>query len=222
MVVLVALMGMLVGWLLNVASAYLPRFAAVPPQLNSLPCPVILGFLGQRAASQPWFRLHLAVEWLTAAGFAWLGTRTAPADETLFLLMGFSFFMLTAVIDFKFRLVLNVVVYPAIAAALVVHITVLHSDLRGVLIGGALAFGVFYLVARLKPGELGGGDVKLAALIGLAFGFPHMLLVLLVGAGVGAGAAIILLARGSRRQHRIPYAPFLCLGAILILLYHSI
>jgi leader peptidase (prepilin peptidase)/N-methyltransferase len=68
---------------------------------------------------------------------------------------------------------------------------------------------------------VGGGDIKLAALIGFALGFPEVLWALLVGIGSGGLVALFLLwTRRGDRQTRIAYAPFLCLGAMVALLFN--
>ena len=222
-IVLLAVSGLLVGWLLNVLSDYLPRFAGVPPTTpNSLPALALFHLLDRRYYHQPWFKLHLAVELLTTAYFAWVGLYLKSSGQVLWLLAGYSFFMLIALIDIKYRLILNIVTYPAIVAVMVLQLLILQNDPRSVLLGGLLAFSVFFLVAWLKPGQLGGGDVKLAALIGLTFGFPGVLVALLVGAGAGGIAAVVLLARHASLKQQIPYAPFLCFGALAVLLYYSL
>ena len=68
-------------------------------------------------------------------------------------------------------------------------------------------------------GASGAGDVKLAAFIGVVVGFPQGLWALALGilAG-GAGALFVLITRRSGSESYIPYAPFLCLGAMLVLL----
>ncbi|MBK9613771.1 A24 family peptidase [Candidatus Amarobacter glycogenicus] len=86
-------------------------------------------------------------------------------------------------------------------------------------LGGGLALAAFVLAAWLRPGDLGGGDVKLAALIGLIFGFPGVLWPLLLGVGLGGMAAAYLLLRGYGRRYHIPYAPFLSLGVFIARLY---
>jgi leader peptidase (prepilin peptidase)/N-methyltransferase len=128
--------------------------------------------------------------------------------------------VLIAAVDAKHRLVPNAVIYPAAAAALVVSVTPQGRGIGSALLGGLFGFAPFLLAAALRPGGLGGGDVKLAAFIGLTFGFPHVLWALILGvlAG-GAAAAYLMLARGRGRAHTIPYAPFLCLGAVAALLY---
>jgi leader peptidase (prepilin peptidase)/N-methyltransferase len=123
--------------------------------------------------------------------------------------------LLIALIDLKYRLVLNLVIYPAILLMLMVHVLALHQNILQVALGGVLAFGMFALVAWLRPSQLGGGDIKLAALVGIAFGFPHVLWVLL-GAALASAAfiAYVLVTRQATLKTRMPYAPFLCAGAI--------
>jgi prepilin signal peptidase PulO-like enzyme (type II secretory pathway) len=65
---------------------------------------------------------------------------------------------------------------------------------------------------------MGAGDVKLAALIGLMVGFPRVLWALALGVLAGGVTSILLLLfrlRGLKSY--IPYAPFLCSGAIITL-----
>jgi prepilin signal peptidase PulO-like enzyme (type II secretory pathway) len=80
---------------------------------------------------------------------------------------------------------------------------------------------LFLVVMLVGRGALGAGDVKLAALIGVAVGFPEVLWALALGivAG-GVGALLILVTRRGGLKSYMPYAPFLCLGAMLVLLYY--
>lgn len=223
MVVIGLIVGLLVGWLVNVASDYLPRYATKPPVLPAMQvAPAILGVTNRERQAAPWFKLHLALEVLMAVFFGWLGLRGSFPAEALVVAIAVPLFVLIALIDLKYRLVLNVVVYPAMVLAVIAQVALLHQDVRYILVGGGLAFGVFFLAANLRPGQLGGGDVKLALLMGLMFGFPQVLFALLVGAGAGGIAAVYLLTRRAGMKHTIPYAPFLCFGAIAVLLYHSL
>ncbi len=221
MALVLAFAGLLIGWLLNMASDYLPLHGDVP-EAKRLPYPATFALLSGKRARISSFGLHLTAELLTMLAFGWLGIRFGLSGTFFILAAGFALFLLIALIDWKYRLILNSVTYPAIIAVLGLQALVLHNDIRSIIVGGMLAFGVFYMVFMLKPGQLGGGDVKLAGLIGLTFGFPQVLGALLVGAGVGGAAAGYLLLRSAGRQHRIPYAPFLCFGAIAILLYYSL
>jgi leader peptidase (prepilin peptidase)/N-methyltransferase len=97
------------------------------------------------------------------------------------------------------------------------------GDALAVLVGGAFGFAIFAAVALVRPGELGGGDVKLATWIGFVFGFPNALWALMVGVFAGGAIAVVLLAshRGDSKSE-MPYAPFLCLGALVALLYNPV
>ncbi len=129
--------------------------------------------------------------------------------------------ILVAVTDLKYRLVLNVVIYPTAALVVLWQVFGAQANLVWILIGGTFGLAMFWLVAWLRPGDLGGGDVKLAMLIGLLFGFPHVLWALLIGV-VAGGVAIgwLMIARHWQSKAQIPYAPFLCLGALIALLYN--
>lgn len=127
----------------------------------------------------------------------------------------FSFLLLIVIIDLRHHLIPNFLTYPAIALFVVVHLIGGTAETLHYLVGGATAFAIFFLTARLRPGSLGGGDIKLATLIGLAYGFPDMLLVFLVGVLAGGVVVIhMLLVQKRALASKIPYAPFLCLGAL--------
>ena len=193
--------GLAVGWLLYWCSGFLPqRLGKVLPAARAG---------GWRTAVLPG-----AVAGLTAVFCLYFG----PRQQWLALVV-YAFFLLIALIDARYRLVLNVLVYPALVLVLGYQVVMGEQPLTAVLLGGGLAFSTFALAAWLRPGDLGGGDVKLAALIGLLFGFPGVLWPLLVGVVAGGLAAGFLLLRGYGRRHHIPYAPFLCLGVFIAILY---
>lgn len=226
MMVLVGVIGWLAGWLINWASDYLPRFASTraPEKLaRPITIPALVALASGRAAWRDgWTRLHAVVEAGSAVFFGVMWWQLGATTALLFTLVGYCFFTLIAVIDFKYRLVLNVLTYPALVALLVFNLLALPEQRTAILLGGGMAFAIFFLTAWLRPGELGGGDVKLATVIGVTFGFPQMLLALLVGAGIGAGVAVMMMmTRQAGRKTRIPYAPFLCLGAMALLLSHA-
>jgi prepilin signal peptidase PulO-like enzyme (type II secretory pathway) len=168
-------------------------------------------------------RLDLGVNVLTAVLFAWVWGRPASLGESVGLSLLCSFLVLVAIIDLKYRLVLNVMVWPAAALALLIRYISPGTNILAVLLGGAFGFAIFALAAFVRPGGLGGGDVKLATLIGLVFGFPNALWALMIGIFVGGTLAIFLLLnhRGDSRSE-IPYAPFLCLGALVALYYNPV
>jgi leader peptidase (prepilin peptidase)/N-methyltransferase len=227
------LIGFGLGWLAVVLSDFAPRYAQPPP--DDLPQqwlrkPALLrfftdqnGYAGNHKAhsSHSWLMLEAGVESVLLTYGLVLGFLSgASLVWTPLVHLGIvAFLLLIALIDLKYRLVPNVLIYPALVIAALAVLLTAPERITFTLVGAGLAFGVFALTAWLQPGKLGGGDVKLAALLGIAFGFPGVLWALLVGGGVGGLIAGGLLL-SKRPVTSLPYAPFLCLGAWIALLYN--
>ena len=85
------------------------------------------------------------------------------------------------------------------------------------IIGGLSGFAVFYLISwgfeKLCGKEgLGGGDVKLAGVVGLLLGWERLLLGLLI-ATIPAAVIMLILSKGKKVENRqFPFAPFLVVG----------
>lgn len=92
--------------------------------------------------------------------------------------------------------------------------------LPGALLGGLVGGGILFMVALVSGGGMGGGDVKLAAMIGTFLGWQQMLLALFVGVLFGGLLGILLLALGLKgRKDPVPFGPFLALGGVAALLW---
>jgi leader peptidase (prepilin peptidase)/N-methyltransferase len=149
-------------------------------------------------------------------------------------------FIVLLVIDLEHGLILNKIVYPALAVALVISIFVPPSQLARIsgeaaflmnnlpqlgiaqaAIGGGVGLVVFLLVVIVSRGGMGWGDVKLAALIGLVTGYV-VFVALLIGIILGGLVAVLLLAlKIKKRKEAIPFGPFLSLATIVTLLWGS-
>jgi leader peptidase (prepilin peptidase)/N-methyltransferase len=77
-----------------------------------------------------------------------------------------------------------------------------------------IGFGVFWTIAVATGGKLGLGDAKYSVLIALSLGLYGWLTTLAVASvtGLAAGLTLVLCGRVPR-DTRIPFAPFLTLGA---------
>ena len=90
-------------------------------------------------------------------------------------------------------------------------------------IGGAIAFGAFFLIWFIVPRGMGFGDVRLAGVIGLTVGYlglVHVYLAFLSGFVLGLlfGLALMIGA-SSGRKTRIPFAPSLVAGTTIAILW---
>jgi prepilin signal peptidase PulO-like enzyme (type II secretory pathway) len=222
--------GLMLGSLLHWAADYLPRLAAdqaTRPESNPRFRPALWHLLASIVsrkrlsglAASVWF--DLAVEVFTALLFAYLWGRFGFSWRLLWLAWLCAFFILVGIVDLRYRLIPNVLIFPTAALILLLSFVYPGLDALTALLGGAVGLILFALAAWVRPGGLGGGDVKLAALIGLLFGFPHVLWALMVGILAGGVTAILLLlTRRWNPKTPMPYAPFLCLGALVALLYN--
>lgn len=143
------------------------------------------------------------------------------------------YFLLVAVMDIEHRVILHPVSIAGVILAIVSGVQ-MHgwlSTLFGGVLGGGL-MGIFYLLGlyygrwvakrnKLEQVEegLGFGDVTLSLILGLILGGTSILQGLTLGiflAGI-FGLGYLFLRRESAAQATIPYAPFLLLGAAIIL-----
>lgn len=147
------------------------------------------------------------------------------------------YFGLVAVIDLEHRLVLHPVSLAGAGLGLVVG-WLLHGFLP-TLLGGVAGFaimlglyalgGVFAKWMAKRRGEpieevaLGFGDVNLAGVCGLMLGWPGITAGLVIGILLGGGVSLaIILGQLAAKKYKpftaIPYAPFIILGTIILLL----
>jgi leader peptidase (prepilin peptidase)/N-methyltransferase len=142
--------------------------------------------------------------------------------ELLVTLVYSCIFIVLLVIDLEHQLILNKVVYPAAAVALVIDFLAPKPGIISGAIGGGVGLVLFLIPALVYPGGIGWGDVKMAALIGLVTGFPLTLVALLLAVILGALVAGLLLAlKIKKRKEAIPFAPFLSVATLVTLLWGS-
>lgn len=131
-----------------------------------------------------------------------------------------SFLIVIFVYDLKHYLILDKVIYPAIAFS---SVFLLAGGLRIFpfilsALGTAFFFWLIILVSRGK--WLGWGDVKLAFFMGLLLGWPKIILALFLANLLGAiiGLGLIAFKRKSLKS-AVPFGPFLALGTFVTLLW---
>ncbi len=247
--VIFALLGASVGSFLNVCIDRLPRGKSiVSPPSNCDSCqhrlsardlvPVFsyLWLRGRCRYCQARIPLRpLLVEILTGFLFA-LAYITFGLTARLPIVMLYTgLFIVLGIIDFEHKLILNKITLPAAIAAIIIDFLApppalipISSPFGGVVNGliGGLIGAVFILIPYLlalviyKKEAMGQGDIKLAALIGLAVGARLVLVSLLTGVLLGGLVAIGLIAlRVKGRQDQLPFGTFLAVSTIITLFY---
>ncbi len=93
------------------------------------------------------------------------------------------------------------------------------NALTGLLLGG----GLFYLIALISRGGMGGGDIKMMAKVGAFMGWKAIFLTTFIGSLSGSLVGIFLMvAKGKGRKSKIPFGPFLALGALATLFFGKV
>lgn len=159
---------------------------------------------------------------------------TALLSFSLFLRYGlswtyFSYFILVSAlvavifIDYDHQIIPDVITYPGIVlgfiSSLLLPDITYRDSLLGILVGGGTLYliGLAYLTLTKREG-MGGGDIKLLAMIGAFLGWRAMPFTILVSAFLGLVVGITAMIKtGKDAKMAIPFGPFLSIGAILYL-----
>jgi leader peptidase (prepilin peptidase)/N-methyltransferase len=164
--------------------------------------------------------IYPAVEALTALISLSLFLKYGPSLQYLIAFLFASALIVITFIDLEHQIIPDVISLPgiplfAIAAVLVMDITVVES-LIGVLIGGGVLFAIAFGYELITKREgMGGGDIKLLAMIGGFFGWKSLIFILLVSSFVGAIIGIsVILFKGQDMKYAIPFGPFLSIAAV--------
>jgi leader peptidase (prepilin peptidase)/N-methyltransferase len=127
-------------------------------------------------------------------------------------------------IDLEHHLLPNVITLPGITLGLIAS-SVLPPGIVDALIGVLAGGGILWLIGeayyRYAGHEgLGGGDVKMLAMIGAFLGWKLVILTLVLSSLAGSivGLTVIVLKRGGMK-YALPYGTFLSLGALIASLF---
>ena len=228
----VLLFGLVIGSFLNVVIARLPerrslwRPASACPACgaaiawyDNVPVLSFLALRGRcRACAVAISSRYPAVELLTGVAFlgAWLAF--GPTGRFVVAAALLATLIAIAAIDLEHQIIPDAITLPGILAGVLIGVGtgVWLDALIGVAVGG----GVFFAIILIQPRGMGGGDMKLGAMLGAFLGWKVLLFALFVAVTLGGALAITLLATGLRgRKDPIPFGPFLALGGATGLLW---
>lgn len=234
MLLFIFLLGSCLGSFLNVCIYRLPRNLSIIfpnsfcPACNSPIRPYdnipLISFLILKGRCR---KCRARISWRYPLVEALMGTITLA----LFLKLGLSplFFSILAFsaallvitfIDLDHRIIPDIISLPGMAIGIILALAgisiPIKSSLIGLLAGGGLLFIVAYVYEALTKREgMGGGDVKLLAMIGAWLGWQAVLFTLFFASLFGTiiGGTIMLIQKEGR-YYAIPFGPFLSWAAL--------
>jgi leader peptidase (prepilin peptidase) / N-methyltransferase len=236
-----ALIGLAVGSFLNVCISRLPAGRSiVRPRSACVSCRVplqwrdnipVVSFVllrGRCRACKERIRWHYPiVEILTSALFAFAYGHFGWSADLPVALAFLSALVVVTAIDLEHLIIPDVVTLPGIVAGVLASVGTGRvpwlDSILGVLVGGGVFLLIIYgtdLLGRLvrsleylRGGGMGGGDMKLGAMLGAFLGWKITLLSLLMAVLAGGALSIVLLgATRLGRKDPIPFGPFLAVA----------
>lgn len=234
-------LGLLIGSFLNVCIYRLPNEESIvtPPshcgscghQLGALDLVPVFSWLflkgkcrycGAKVSAR-----YALVELLTAGLFGILGNHYGLTLELLFMLVFTAIFLVIFFIDLDHSIIPDELVIAGFlnTGAYLgwgwITGSLLFDPLDhglGFLIGG----GLYLLLAVITKGGMGGGDIKLMAMLGAWLGTAGVLWVVLLSSNIGAVVSLGLMALKIKgRKDFIPFGPFIVIAAMLVMLYQG-
>jgi leader peptidase (prepilin peptidase) / N-methyltransferase len=166
--------------------------------------------------------LYLAVLW--RYGFCWASALYGLLISALIVI---------TFIDIDFQIIPDRITLTGIPAGLIAGSFVLPDPFlrtsslgfMSSLIGAASGFLFYYLIAYLsivimKKEGMGGGDIKLMAMVGAFLGWKAVILTTFLGSLLGSAVGIaIMIGRGKAGSVQIPFGPYLALGACICMFF---
>jgi leader peptidase (prepilin peptidase)/N-methyltransferase len=229
-VAVVALFGLVIGSFVNVVIARLPERKSLWRPGSSCPrCGVairwrdnvpVLSFVLLRGRCRA-CRVRIAwrypiVEAATAALWVAAALRFGVSAEFAVAVVLLTALVAVTAIDLSHQIIPDRITIPGIVTGALVNLFAVRVPWIDALIGIVVGGGIFFVIILVSGGGMGGGDMKLGAMLGAFLGWKVTLVALLAAVTLGGGVAVVLLLTGRvRRRDPIPFGPFLAIGGAI-------
>jgi len=234
-------LGLLIGSFLNVCIYRLPKEESIvtPPShcgacdhrlgpMDLIPVVSWLLLKGRcRYCGAKISARYALVELLTGFLFVLLGLHYVLTAELVLMLVMTSIFIAIFFIDLDHSIIPDELVIAGFISAAAYLIwgwtsgTLPFNPLdhgAGFLIGG----GIYLFLAVITKGGMGGGDIKLMAMLGFWLGASGILWIILLSSNIGAVVSLLLIAlKLKSRKDYIPFGPFIVVSALLTALFQD-
>jgi leader peptidase (prepilin peptidase)/N-methyltransferase len=165
------------------------------------------------------------IEFLTGLIYLIVYLTYGLSIQSLIFIILSSALIIIAFIDLNVQIVPDVISLPGIVIGFIIsffvpYISFINSAL-GVVAGGGIILIIGLAGSVIfKKEAMGGGDVKIAAMIGAFLGWRYIIISLFLGFFLGALAGIFLImSKIKSREDTVPFGPFIVLGSFITLLW---
>ena len=142
-------------------------------------------------------------------------------QSLLFLRNGvfLSYLVLIFVYDLRHMLIIDRFTIPAMIFAIIINLWLGTVPAWSVLVGGLVLAGFFWIQFLLSKGTwVGGGDIRMGALMGFMLGLEHGLVALFIAYVLGAIVGLMMMVTGrATRKTSVPFGTFLSVSTVLVL-----
>src|SRR3972149_2477490 len=151
---------------------------------------------------------YLLVELINGAGYTVIAWKLGLNADSAFYALLFSSLLVISI--------------PGIIIGLIASAFILPSGIKGAIFGTLLGGGIFFVIAVVSRGGMGGGDIKLIAMIGSFLGLTDVLITIVLSSFIGSVVGILMMVMfGKGRKYKIPFGPFLAIGGIMSLFFKT-
>lgn len=161
-----------------------------------------------------------AIEFLTGLMSIMLMVYFGPSLSYLVYLMLVSALIVITFIDMDHKIIPDLISLPAIpigfaCSFLIPQLTWIDS-ITGIIAGGGSLLLVAIVYEAITGGEgMGGGDIKLLAMLGAFLGWRGVLFTIMASSLAGSViGGLFILFSGKGRKFQVPFGPFLAMGGV--------
>lgn len=140
--------------------------------------------------------------------------------QLIFVLFFISMLIMITVSDLYYQIIPDKILFPFFLLFILYFVVFPPQNWLVHLLGMGLGFLVFYLVALLSRGGMGGGDIKLFAVAGFVLGYPLLFVSILLATVTGSLFGIILIfMKKGKLKSGIPFGPFIAAGSLVAIFW---
>ncbi|KZM56336.1 prepilin peptidase [Aeribacillus sp. FSL K6-1121] len=175
-----------------------------------------------RSCRVPISAIYPVMELFTGLLFVFSFYKIGFSKELIVALPFVSLLIIITVSDLSYKLIPNRILIFFFVLFIFLRIWIPLHPWYDSIIGMTVGFILLYIIAIVSNGGMGGGDIKLFAVLGYALGLKGVLLAFFLSTLIGALFGLFgIITKQLSRKSAIPFGPFISIGAVLSYFYET-